>query len=105
MIPHECLPKAVAVVCFLTLIYHAHMDEKSSTDGYVKCKHSTGDSSCTHTHSLLHPAEGCGWCGPISFGCCSQGKHTLLIRPTDWLDGEGGEAQRKKKRKIPLKES
>lgn len=43
-----------------------------------------------HTHALLHLAEGCSWCGPISFGCCSEGKHTPLIRPTDWL--EGGEA-------------
>ena len=98
-----CLPKAAAVMCFLSLIYRLHAEKKSSTNWHVECKHWTPES---HTHTLLHLAEGCSWCGPISFGCCSQGKHTLLIRPTDdgWK-GVEGEDRRKKKRKSCLMES
>lgn len=36
-----CLPKAVAVMCFLTLIYRPHTEKKSSANWHVERKHWT----------------------------------------------------------------
>lgn len=49
---------------------------------------------------VLHPAEGCGRSGSISFGWCSECKHRLLIRPSDW-----DEARRKEKSNRVLMET
>lgn len=46
----------------------------------------------SHTPPTSH-TESCSWCGPISFGSLSKGKHTLLIT------GGGGKTGG---RRIPL---
>lgn len=45
----------------------------------------------SHTPPTSH-TESCSWCGPISFGSLSKGKHTLLITGGGRL--EGGEFPR-----------
>lgn len=52
-----CLPKAVAVVSFLTLIYRRpHTEKKSSANWPVECKHCT-HKFLTHTHTQTHPSS------------------------------------------------